>query len=257
MCLITSNESCWIAAQPCCTHQPNRPVLLRAVVDGTTCSSRCAHASSKTWMRKGRRFFVGSLSTRSAIGIVLRRPRAAHVSGLVSRERRLRAHAEFARDDRASRRFVEDRRAKLRLWLHASWGRAPLRQWHCASAARRFLSRKCLVVDLVAPWSSTPRRHDGLRSPTTRWSTPMRPDDFESRALGAVHVAKASAVKKPWGTKEVSAPRPCTPEAVRRGALAPFVIRESLAKTPTTRRQRGVCTQTTYETLNGRLLDST
>ncbi len=34
--------------------------------------------------------------------------RAAHVSGLVSRERRLRARAEFARDDSASRRFVED-----------------------------------------------------------------------------------------------------------------------------------------------------
>ncbi len=38
-------------------------------------------------------------------------------------------------------------------WLHASWGRAPLRQWHS--------------------WS-TLRRPDGLYSPTTRWSTRRR-----------------------------------------------------------------------------------
>ena len=83
-----SASSCSVPSSTPWLHVSSQLLARRAICT----SSRCAHASSKTWMRKGRRFFVGSLSTRSAIGIVLRRPRAAHVSGLVSRERRLRAH---------------------------------------------------------------------------------------------------------------------------------------------------------------------
>ncbi len=111
-------------------------------------------------------------------------------------------------------------------------------------------TRPCAWVDELRPLFGTVPKGFGTKCsrscscPTSRssWLTPRHP------------VASYTAVRPTQATEahaRIHQSRPCTPEAVRRDALAPFVIRESLAKTPTTRRQRGVCTQTTYESLNG------
>ena len=109
-------RGCFLRGESNMAYQPNRTwranriglVLLRAVVDGTTCSSRCAHASSKTWMRKGRlvvhaichRHRASSPSSRPSWLWATTGARVA-VSGLVSRERRLHAHPRAVVDRHA------------------------------------------------------------------------------------------------------------------------------------------------------------